>query len=294
MDEPNQAPSAEITQVVADSNAATVASLSTSISGPEANAGAVSASADLVPLSTIVSTAQESPAALGELMADAGSAATATLASSAGVSGAAGTAAGEAQGAGGAAAGEQSGVPVADASTPENVTVNQAASPSPISTGEILGSANAPAVAQSGESAGSRPDTAVTVLESSGEAPASGTAAAPLESSGSRAIPSADSASSTSSSSSATTMLSTAVAPDTSSTAAQPDPTTVALSSATADATLADAGGIPAASPAAVPPETLLARLHADLEALERKIELGIHVFAHEVAAIRDQVKSLI
>lgn len=38
----------------------------------------------------------------------------------------------------------------------------------------------------------------------------------------------------------------------------------------------------------------LLARLHADLEALERKIELGIHVFAHEVAAIRDQVKALI
>ncbi|WP_334000747.1 hypothetical protein [Burkholderia gladioli] len=45
---------------------------------------------------------------------------------------------------------------------------------------------------------------------------------------------------------------------------------------------------------AEIPQETLLARLHADLEALERKIELGIHVFAHEVAAIRDQVKSLI
>ncbi|WP_186184487.1 hypothetical protein [Burkholderia gladioli] len=47
-----------------------------------------------------------------------------------------------------------------------------------------------------------------------------------------------------------------------------------------------------AALPANAAP--LLARLHADLEALERKIELGIHVFAHEVAAIRDQVKSLI
>ncbi|QHP90594.1 hypothetical protein [Burkholderia glumae] len=45
---------------------------------------------------------------------------------------------------------------------------------------------------------------------------------------------------------------------------------------------------------AKIPQETLLARLHADLEALERKIELGIHVFAHEVAAIRDQVKALI
>ncbi|WP_186034225.1 hypothetical protein [Burkholderia gladioli] len=41
-------------------------------------------------------------------------------------------------------------------------------------------------------------------------------------------------------------------------------------------------------------PAPLLARLHDDLETLERKIELGIHVFAHEVAAIRDQVKSLI
>ncbi|WP_186148428.1 hypothetical protein [Burkholderia gladioli] len=47
-----------------------------------------------------------------------------------------------------------------------------------------------------------------------------------------------------------------------------------------------------AALPANAAP--LLARLHDDLEALERKIELGIHVFAHEVAAIRDQVKSLI
>ncbi|WP_186259156.1 hypothetical protein [Burkholderia gladioli] len=43
-----------------------------------------------------------------------------------------------------------------------------------------------------------------------------------------------------------------------------------------------------------IPQETLLARLQADLETLERKIELGIHVFAHEVAVIRDQVKSLI
>lgn len=47
-----------------------------------------------------------------------------------------------------------------------------------------------------------------------------------------------------------------------------------------------------AALPANAAP--LLARLHDDLETLERKIELGIHVFAHEVAVIRDQVKALI
>ncbi|WP_186068612.1 hypothetical protein [Burkholderia gladioli] len=150
MDESNQATSAEITQAVADSNAATVASLSTSISGTEANAGAVSASADAASLSTSTVASQET---------------------------------------GGAAA----------------------------------------------------------------------------------------------------------AAPDTSSITDQSAPTTAAASSSgSADATLADAGGIPAPSLTAVPPETLLALLHADLEALERKIELGIHVFAHEVAAIRDQVKSLI
>ncbi|MEK6418435.1 MAG: hypothetical protein V4801_02445 [Burkholderia gladioli] len=48
------------------------------------------------------------------------------------------------------------------------------------------------------------------------------------------------------------------------------------------------------ADPTEIPQETLLARLHADLEALEQKIELGIHVFAHEVTAIREQVKNLI
>lgn len=146
MDEPNQATSADVTQAVADSNAAAVASLSTSISGTEANAGVVSASADAASLSTSTVASQET---------------------------------------GGA-------------------------------------------------------ETA---------------------------------------------------APDTSSTADQSAP---AVAAGGADATLADAGGIPATSPAAVPPETLLARLHADLEALERKIELGIHVFAHEVASIREQVKSLI
>ncbi|MDC6133690.1 hypothetical protein PPH41_39105 [Burkholderia gladioli] len=107
------------------------------------------------------------------------------------------------------------------------------------------GSDVAPAVARPGEPAASQPGAAATVVASSGAAPASGTAAAPSESSGTSAIPSAAAASSTDSSSSATTTLSTAAAPDTSSTAAPPDPTTAALSSATADATLADAGGIP-------------------------------------------------
>lgn len=52
---------------------------------------------------------------------------------------------GAAQEAGGAATGEQNGASVADASTPANVMANQAVSPSPISNGETLGSADAPA-----------------------------------------------------------------------------------------------------------------------------------------------------
>ncbi|WP_369055036.1 hypothetical protein [Burkholderia gladioli] len=105
-----------------------------------------------------------------------------------------------------------------------------------------------------GEPAASQPDAAVTVLESSGEAPASGTAAAPLESSGTSAIPSAAAESSTISSSSATTTLSTAAAPDTNSIAGQPVPTTAALPSLPADATLADAGGIPPTAAPALDP----------------------------------------
>ncbi|WP_334037267.1 hypothetical protein [Burkholderia gladioli] len=65
-DEQNQ-PTTEVTQAVADSNAATVASLSTSISGTEANAGAVSASADAVPLSTSTAASQEGGALAGEI-----------------------------------------------------------------------------------------------------------------------------------------------------------------------------------------------------------------------------------
>ncbi|WP_186195657.1 hypothetical protein [Burkholderia gladioli] len=279
MDEPNQAPSAEITQAVADSNAAAVASLSTSISGTEASSGVVSASADAVPLSTSVSTAQEVPVMSGEV----------------------GLAALEQTGATDAASISTS---TAAFATPSSSTVPPAAT-APNATADATASAtsqasdpghggDAPAVAPVGESVASQPDAAVAALESSDEVSASGIAVAPLESSGTRSIPSAADASSISSSSSATTTLSTAAAADTSSTADQLAPTTASSSSGNADATLADAGGIPAASPAAVPPETLLARLHADLEALERKIELGIHVFAHEVAAIRDQVKSLI
>lgn len=37
-----------------------------------------------------------------------------------------------------------------------------------------------------------------------------------------------------------------------------------------------------------------LMRLHAAIDALEAKIGAGIHVFAHEVAALRDLVKSAI
>ncbi|KKJ05642.1 hypothetical protein [Burkholderia gladioli] len=65
-DEQQQSPT-EVTQAVGDSNAATVASLSTSISGPEANAGVVSASADAAPLSTSTVASQEAGSAtLGE------------------------------------------------------------------------------------------------------------------------------------------------------------------------------------------------------------------------------------
>ncbi|WP_432778246.1 hypothetical protein QZL74_15495 [Burkholderia gladioli pv. alliicola] len=171
---------------------------------------------------------------------------------------------------GGAPAGESSiAASEASGSTPTPTTGDAASAPSesPTFTSTVsvaLGSSvitdttaattDAPAVAQSGEPAVSRPDAAVTALESSGGAPASGTAAAPLESSGTSAIPSAVAASSTNSSSSATTTLSTAAAPDTSSTAAPPDPTTAALSSATADATLADAGGIPPSTAPALDP----------------------------------------
>lgn len=146
--------------------------------------------------------------------------------------------------------GESSNAPAAGASTPANVTVSQTVSPSPISSGETLAGSDAPAVAQGGEPAASQPGAAATVVASSGAATASGTAAAPLESSGTIEISSGAAVSSTSSSSSATTTLSTAAAPDTSSTAALPDPTTAALSSASADATLADVGGIqPTAAP---------------------------------------------
>ncbi|WP_336816837.1 hypothetical protein [Burkholderia gladioli] len=293
MDEPNQARSTDVTQAVADSNAAAVASLSTSISGTEANAGAVAASAQPVSLSTSISTSQEAGGATsGESAPSAVETAstpakpdlapsTPAITSSAPESlalaplQASPTGSGSEE-AGGAAAGESSGVPVADASTPANVTLNQDVSPSRISNGETLVSTDAPVVAPAGESLGA----ALSSSFQPGTESMSGSATG---------IPAPDSFSS------ATTTLSTAEAPDTSSTGAPLDPTTVALSSTAADATLADAGGIPpTVAPGAVPPETLLARLHADLEALERKIELGIHVFAHEVAAIRDQVKSLI
>ncbi|WP_186058943.1 hypothetical protein [Burkholderia gladioli] len=259
MDEPNQAPSAEITQAVADSNAAAVASLSTSISGTEASSGVVSASADLVPFSTSVSAAQEAPAVSGEV----------------------GLAALEQTGATGAASISTS---TAAFATPSSSTVPPAAT-APSATADSTASAtsqasdpghggDAPAVAPVGEPVVAAPSAIsgdVTVNTSG-----SGTGAPAPDSS----LP-------------AMAPFSTA-AEDTGLTRSPLFPTTVDQLSSRADATLADAGGVPTASPAAVPPETQLARLHADLEALERKIELGIHVFAHEVAAIRDQVKSLI
>ncbi|MDN7917647.1 hypothetical protein QZM99_06035 [Burkholderia gladioli] len=190
MDETNQGPSADVTQAVADSNAADGASLPASLSGTAANAGAVPVAVPPDPLSTSSSAAQSAPAGgpIHDALAGEGSC-DGTLPASGPVGSDGGGGIVAITEAGGAGTGELSGVPVADVSTPANVTVNQAALPSPISNGETLASADAPAV---------------------------------------------------------------------------------------------------------VPPETLLARLHADLEALERKIELGIHVFAHEVAAIRDQVKALI
>ncbi|MGX5880092.1 hypothetical protein MJS38_06450, partial [Burkholderia gladioli] len=82
MTDEQQQPTTEITQAVADSNAATVASLSTSISGTEANAGAVSASADAVPLSTSTAASQEAGGAVaGEPIGDGGAAASAPTAS---------------------------------------------------------------------------------------------------------------------------------------------------------------------------------------------------------------------
>ncbi|WP_257811647.1 hypothetical protein [Burkholderia glumae] len=107
--------------------------------------------------------------------------------------------------------------------------------------------------ATAGESASSRPDAAVTP-ESSVEAPASGIAAAPLESSGNSSSPSVLPASSTNSSSSATTTLSTAAVPATSSNPSPPAPTTAASPSATADATPADAAGIPPTTSPALDP----------------------------------------
>ncbi|WP_186169606.1 hypothetical protein [Burkholderia gladioli] len=121
-------------------------------------------------------------------------------------------------------------------------------SPLPLPDGD------APAVAQPGEPATSQPDAAATDPASSGAASASGTAVAPLESSGAIGISSAAAASSTSSSSSDTTTLSTAADPDTSSTAAPPAPTTAASLSGSADATLADAGGIPLTAAHALDP----------------------------------------
>ncbi|WP_186198000.1 hypothetical protein [Burkholderia gladioli] len=146
-----------------------------------------------------------------------------------------------------------------------------------------------------GESATSQPGAAVTVLELSGEALVSGTAAAPLESSGTSAIPTAAAASSISSSSSGTTTLSTAAAPDTSSTAGQPAPTTAASSSAPVDATLADAGGIPPTAAPALDPAlgqipTPVAEPAAPAEtaaAPASPIMFEIHAAAPDVAPIR-------
>ncbi|WP_186234434.1 hypothetical protein [Burkholderia gladioli] len=77
------------------------------------------------------------------------------------------------------------------------------------------------------------------------------------------------------------------------STAVAPDSAQSSLSTSLSTSALVDPAPEQVEA-AEIPQETLLARLHADLEALEQKIELGILVFAHEVAAIRDQVKSLI
>ncbi|WLE58380.1 hypothetical protein GIY62_14720 [Burkholderia plantarii] len=132
------------------------------------------------------------------------------------------------------------------------------------------------------------------------------------------------------SSSSATAAPSTVADPDTGSIPAQPVATTADASSDAGDALslvqndsvsesnlavlrAASAPVVPApdpvtplapGAPQATPnttadadvafPAAMLARLHADLDELERKIGQGIHVFAHEVAAIRDRVKSLI
>ncbi len=123
---------------------------------------------------------------------------------------------------------------------------------------------------------------------------------------------------------SATAMPSTAADPDTGSIRVQPVPTTAAASSGAGDApslgsnvSVSESNSVGAPVVSAPDPVTplgpggeqttpntpayiggvtapMLARLHADLEELERKIGQGIHVFAHEVAAIRDQLAKLI
>ncbi|AYQ89243.1 hypothetical protein EDD84_19020 [Burkholderia gladioli] len=138
--------------------------------------------------------------------------------------------------AGGAAAGEPVASPVPDVTGTDSLPAAQASSPADArsappssiaseSDSTVLQGTDALAVAPMGEPVAGAPSpiSSDTTAKTSG----SGTGA-----------PAPDS------SSSATTMLSTAMAPDTSSTAAPSALTTAALSSAAADATLADAGGI--------------------------------------------------
>lgn len=53
----------------------------------------------------------------------------------------------------------------------------------------------------------------------------------------------------------------------------------------------ADDSGIASGEPSR---ESLIAHMHALFDALETKLATGVHVFAHEVAAIRDQVTKVL
>ncbi len=204
MTDERQQPTTEVTQAVADSNAAAVTSLSTSISGT-------------------VSTSQEAPETLGK----------------------------------------SSDVPVADALTPANVTVNQAASPSTISNGETLGSTDAPAVAQVGESVGNG---------SSGSAPLS-------TSDASATLSNAASTSSAEASASSTS--------DTMSTHALSSSASIPGSSA-ADATLADVGE------QAEPPVQLDHPAKPHIRGFLRKIEAGEAIVLADVESVLRRIEEML
>ena len=76
------------------------------------------------------------------------------------------------------------------------------------------------------------------------------------------------------------------------------DTTTLSIAPNTSDAGLSSSDGMAQMSngtqDGSTEKEGILMRLHAALDDLEAKIGNGVHVFAHEVAALRELVKSSI